>query len=337
MHRAHDDVHPRHPLEQRRSESLGHATHHAQHITDPLVPLQLPHPSDHPLLRVVPDSAGVHQHHVGLCRLIGADVPLPAEQPEEELRIGHVHLAAVGFDVDGLGHRDVRKGERRREKREERHFSVLCCLRPYRHSHRRRKRPLGIRPRGAPYVLKAEVHPGPLLGESYPGAERDPELLRLLTRHQGERQGSVVGAEADRPAIGSAGIRGELPPGRDLNGVLRTGAALRQQIAVGTRPGPIDHIACELELGDRTHPDAEAEQVGQVGLGDSGGVAIDNRVPVRSRDRRQRKIPAERPHHADVESHAGIRDLGALLRFLVGGVGKGSTRGDPVRPGDDVE
>ncbi len=181
-------------------------------------------------------------------------------------------------------------------------------------------------------------------GRSRPAAGRIGSRCRARPRTpsaahpaRGERQGAVAGAEADRPAIGSAGIRSELPAGRDLNGVLRTGAALRQQIAVRTRPGPIDHLRRELQLGDGTPPDAEAESVGE----STWATRVESRstmdVAVRSRDRRQREIRAERAHHSDVESHAGIRDLRALLGRLIGGVGKGSTRRDPVRPGDDVE
>ena len=71
---ADDEVHPRHLLEQRGPEPLGHAAHHAEDVAGPLVPLQLAHPADHPLLGVVADGAGVDQHDVGLGRVLGADV-----------------------------------------------------------------------------------------------------------------------------------------------------------------------------------------------------------------------------------------------------------------------
>jgi hypothetical protein len=66
--------------------------------------LQLAHAPDHPLLGVVADGTGVHQHHVGVHRLVGADVALPTQEPEHQLGVGHVHLAAVGLDVHPLGH-----------------------------------------------------------------------------------------------------------------------------------------------------------------------------------------------------------------------------------------
>ena len=75
-----------------------------EHRAWSLVPLQLPHAPDHSLLRVVPHGAGVDQHHVGPRRLVHAYVAFPAQHAEEELRVGHVHLAAVGLDVEALGH-----------------------------------------------------------------------------------------------------------------------------------------------------------------------------------------------------------------------------------------
>jgi hypothetical protein len=97
---ADHEIHPRHPLEQRRPEPLRHAADYSQHVARPLVPLELAHAPDHPLLGVVTHRAGVHQHHVGLRRVVGALVARPAEEPEHELRVGDVHLAAVGLDVD---------------------------------------------------------------------------------------------------------------------------------------------------------------------------------------------------------------------------------------------
>jgi hypothetical protein len=112
------EVHPGHLIEERGAEPLRHASHYAEHVAGTLVALQLSHPADHPLLSVVADGAGIHQHDVGPRRLVGAHVPLAIEEPEEKLRIGHIHLAAVGLDVDAFGHGTAGDGEweRRREK-----------------------------------------------------------------------------------------------------------------------------------------------------------------------------------------------------------------------------
>ena len=60
---------------------------------------------DHPLFRIVPDRAGVHEHHVGVIGRVDALVAFAREHAEHELGVGDVHLAAVGLDVDALGHR----------------------------------------------------------------------------------------------------------------------------------------------------------------------------------------------------------------------------------------
>src|SRR5262249_7354938 len=98
-----------------------------------------------------------------------------------------------------------------------------------------------------------------------------------------------------------------------------------------------DDTARDLELRDGAPADAEAEHVGQIGLAYPGGVAIDDDVSVRPGDRAEREIVAERAHHADVESHAGVGDLRALLGLMVRRISKGSTRGDPIRSRDHVE
>jgi hypothetical protein len=66
--------------------------------------MQLAHAADHPLLGVLTHRAGVHQHDVGLGRIVGASVARAAEDTEHQLGVGHVHLAAVGLDIDALAH-----------------------------------------------------------------------------------------------------------------------------------------------------------------------------------------------------------------------------------------
>ena len=101
---ADHEVHPRDLLEQSRTQPLGHAAHHAEDVAGTLVPLKLAHPPDYPLLGIVADGAGVDQHDVRVARILGADIPLAPEETEHQLGIGHVHLAAVGLDVDPFGH-----------------------------------------------------------------------------------------------------------------------------------------------------------------------------------------------------------------------------------------
>ncbi len=97
---ADHEIHLRHALEQSGTEALRHAAHHSQHVSRPLVALELAEPAEHALLRVVPHGARIHEHHLGRVRIVGADVPLPSQHPEHQLGVGDVHLAAVGLDVD---------------------------------------------------------------------------------------------------------------------------------------------------------------------------------------------------------------------------------------------
>ena len=107
--RSDHQVHPGHLLEQPRPEPLSHAADDAQHIPRALVPLQLTHPPDHPLLGVIPHGAGIEQHDIGLGRILGPHVAGAAHDAEHQLGISHVHLATVGLEVDPL-HDDVRAG-----------------------------------------------------------------------------------------------------------------------------------------------------------------------------------------------------------------------------------
>ena len=101
---AHHEVHAGDLLEQDGTEALRHAAHHAEHIARALEAHQLTDPSDDTLLRVVTHGARVHEHDVRLIGIRGALVALPPEDPEHEFGVRDVHLAAVGLDVDALGH-----------------------------------------------------------------------------------------------------------------------------------------------------------------------------------------------------------------------------------------
>ncbi len=59
----------------------------------------------HLFLRLLADRAGVEQDDVGLGRILGDFQRLPfAEQVDHARRIVFVHLAAMGFDIELLGH-----------------------------------------------------------------------------------------------------------------------------------------------------------------------------------------------------------------------------------------
>ena len=100
--RSNDQVDRRHALEQHWAEPLRHAPDDSEDRSGAFVPLQLPHPPDHTLLRVIANGAGIDEHHisaVGRCRL---DVTVPREDTEHQLAVRDVHLATVGLDVDGF-------------------------------------------------------------------------------------------------------------------------------------------------------------------------------------------------------------------------------------------
>ena len=88
-------------LEQLRAEALRHAAGHAHDRVRLHVPLQLAQPADHALLGVIANRAGVDEDDVGAVRAVDGVVAVRRELPEHQLGVAHVHLAAVGLDVDG--------------------------------------------------------------------------------------------------------------------------------------------------------------------------------------------------------------------------------------------
>jgi hypothetical protein len=68
------------------------------------VPLEFPHTADYALLCVVPHGTGVDQHDVRILRFFHPNVAIAAQNPEHQLRVGHVHLATVRLDVDAFQH-----------------------------------------------------------------------------------------------------------------------------------------------------------------------------------------------------------------------------------------
>jgi hypothetical protein len=98
----HHEVHVRRLVQQPGPEALRHAPHDPQDHPGPLVALELAHAADHPLLGIVPHRTGVHQQDVCRGRIVGSHVAVASQPTQDQLGIGHVHLAAVGLDVDVL-------------------------------------------------------------------------------------------------------------------------------------------------------------------------------------------------------------------------------------------
>ena len=98
--RADDETHVLCFLEQLRSETLRHAAGNAHDGRRRHVPLQLAKPADDPLLGMIADRAGIDENDVRTLWTFHRDVPMRRELAEHQLGITHVHLAAVGLDVD---------------------------------------------------------------------------------------------------------------------------------------------------------------------------------------------------------------------------------------------
>ena len=91
-------------LQQSWAEALRHAAGDSDDRVGLHVPLQLAQTADDALFRVIADRAGVHQDHIRPLGTVHRRVAFGRELSEHQLGIAHVHLAAVGFDVDGSGH-----------------------------------------------------------------------------------------------------------------------------------------------------------------------------------------------------------------------------------------
>ena len=114
---------PRHEVHLRQAAKdivalcLGHAAQDAEDQVRALA-LELLHEAhlaDRPLLGVRAHRAGVQENDVGILLAIDDGVALGGEHAEDFLGVPLVHLAAVGLQVHGLGHRGpiVHRGRRR--------------------------------------------------------------------------------------------------------------------------------------------------------------------------------------------------------------------------------
>ena len=88
-------------VEQLRTEPLRHAPSDADDRPRLHVPFELAQPAEHALLSVVADRAGVDEDDVRSVGSFDGIIAMRRELSEHQLGVAHVHLAAVGFDVDG--------------------------------------------------------------------------------------------------------------------------------------------------------------------------------------------------------------------------------------------
>ena len=209
-----------------------------------------------------------------------AHVALAAEHPEHELGVGHVHLAAVGLDVDALGH-GHRKDSRTAEGR-----TVTATVTIS-------ERPLLVeRPADAPDVLHAEIDARAMLRRSGRRCRGTRRTRAAAPRRQRERQRRVAGAEPDRTPEGRRGIGVNSPP-RDTSKVLSAaGAALGQEIAVGAGPGPVDRLHWPRSSLVVARSEAPCRRCTADRPADPGRVAIDVDLPVGADQSRPRRTPA---------------------------------------------
>ena len=90
------------PLRQAPTEVLCHAARDPQPQVGPppFVARQLGQPPEHARLGVLADRTGVEEDHVGGLGRVRALIAVGGQMTEHELRVGQVHLAAIGLDVD---------------------------------------------------------------------------------------------------------------------------------------------------------------------------------------------------------------------------------------------
>ena len=108
---ADDEIDPRRPRAHERLVLLRHAAENTDH--EPRTPLLLQtDPAERRVdlvFGMLPDTAGVVEHRVGLGRGAGEIPPLATQGRNHELAVEHVHLAADGFDPEA-GHGAILSG-----------------------------------------------------------------------------------------------------------------------------------------------------------------------------------------------------------------------------------
>ena len=97
---------------------LRHAAAHAENqvVLFPLSVIQLCQTVDDLGFGILPDSAGVEQNDIGVLNSIGDAMTALGEEACHQLAVAHVHLAAVGFNIDMPRLRDGRRYDRIRDR-----------------------------------------------------------------------------------------------------------------------------------------------------------------------------------------------------------------------------
>ena len=97
----HNEVHQLLLLEQLVSQAFGHAPQNAHHKAGvlPLVGLEVDQAVAHPLLRIVPDGAGVQQHQICVVRFPGRLEARVGQDARHDFTVAEIHLTAVALEV----------------------------------------------------------------------------------------------------------------------------------------------------------------------------------------------------------------------------------------------
>ncbi len=126
---------------------------------------------------------------------------------------------------------------------------------PDRHAERHQERPfLRVRPPSAT-PARREIEPRPAAGRSGVPIPRRRRTRSAAPRGRAETEWCVPyrTAEANGPPERSRGIRRSSPPNAHCTVFFGAGAALRQEIAVATRPGAVDPWLATSSFGTGRH------------------------------------------------------------------------------------
>ncbi len=101
-----DQVHVLGLTNQPLTQPLGHTAADADECARPLLlhPVELRHPAQHPLFRVLADRTSVHQNDIRFLGRGHLSVAAGCQNPFHELAVAQVHLTAVGFYPVRLRH-----------------------------------------------------------------------------------------------------------------------------------------------------------------------------------------------------------------------------------------
>src|SRR6185503_19619148 len=176
-----------------------------------------------------------------LSGLVRTVVARAAENPQHELGIGHVHLAAVGLEIQAFWHRKrkIARGL----------GSGSGPSGPYAHTDRDQPGLLVVLlvllP---PHPLNGQVDAGAVGGEGISRAGAHPVFVDLSAASEWERQLAPVKPEPERGATGPAWVGGELEATGDLNRVVRPDTAGGHDVFIAGRPVAREDLAGHLQV-----------------------------------------------------------------------------------------